>query len=65
MYICSCTEQQNIINNAVVMCICIYGFYILYYSNERSEERLPNIMWCRDPFMENLNEIEALNDIKT
>ena len=47
------------------MCICIYIFYILYYSNEQSEERLPDIMWCRDPFMENLNEIEALNDIKT
>ena len=34
-------------------------------SNEQqSEERQPDIMWCRDPFMEQLNEIEALNDIR-
>ena len=32
-------------------------------SNEQPEERLPNIMWCRDSFMEELNEIEELNDI--
>ena len=32
-------------------------------SNEHTEERLPDIMWCREPFMEELNEIEALNDI--
>ena len=32
-------------------------------SNEQHEERLPDVMWCRDPFMEELNEIEALNDI--
>ena len=35
------------------------------YSNEESEERLPDMMWCREPFMEELNDIEALNDIKT
>ena len=35
------------------------------YSNEESEERLPDIMWCHEPFMEELNDIEALNDIKT
>ena len=33
-------------------------------SNEESEERLPDIMRCREPFMEELNDIEALNDIK-
>ena len=33
-------------------------------SNEQPEEHLPNIMWCRDSFMEQLNDIEALNDIK-
>ena len=33
-------------------------------SNERFEEHLPDIMWCREPFMKELTEIEALNDIK-
>ena len=28
-----------------------------------NDERLPDIMWCREPFFEELNEIEALNDI--
>ena len=42
----------------------IHYICILYYSNDQSEEHLPNIMWCRDTFMENLNEIEALNDTK-
>ena len=38
-----------------LFCIC---------SNEQLEERQPDKMWCREPFMEELNEIEALNDIK-
>ena len=34
-------------------------------SNEPSEEEcLPDIIWCRDPFMEQLNEIEAMDGIK-
>ena len=32
-------------------------------SNEQPKEHIPDIMWCRDSFMEELNEIEALNDI--
>ena len=32
-------------------------------SNELPEECLPDNMLCRDSFMEELNEIEALNDI--
>ena len=35
------------------------------YSTEQSEEHSPDNMLCREPFMEELNEIEALNDIKT
>ena len=34
--------------------------YLSHYSN-RSDERLPDIMWCREPFMEVLNEIEDIN----
>ena len=26
-----------------------------------TDEHLPDIMWCRDPFMEALNEIEDIN----
>ena len=25
------------------------------------EEQLPDIMWCRDPFIEQLNEIEEMD----
>ena len=32
-------------------------------SYEHIEEHLPDIMWCREPFMEELKEIEALNDV--
>ena len=43
-------------------------FMLLYVfltcSNPEPEERLPNIIWCREPFFEELNEIEALNDIE-
>ena len=28
-----------------------------------TDEHLPDLMWCREPFFEELNEIEALNDI--
>ena len=31
------------------------------YSTQHSDERLPDIVWCRDPFMEALNEIEDIN----
>ena len=45
--------------------ICYMIQYLsLTCSNEESEERLPDIMWCCEPFMEELNEIEALNDIE-
>ena len=30
-------------------------------SNQRTDEQLPNIIWCREPFMEALNEIEDIN----
>ena len=28
-----------------------------------TDEHLPDLIWCREPFFEELNEIEALNDI--
>ena len=48
--------------NYVRSCSDLHKF--LLYSSQQSEEHLPNIMWCRDSFMEALNEIEALNDAK-
>ena len=39
---------------------CSYMFILRTYSN-RTDEHLPDIMWCRDPFMEALNEIEDIN----
>ena len=42
--------------NAVFLCIL---FHVVY--SNRTDERLPDIMWCRDPFMEALNEIEDIN----
>ena len=30
--------------------------FVFYYS-DRTDERLPDIMWCCEPFMEVLNEI--------
>ena len=37
-----------------------------YSSNdhERFEECPSDIMWCREPFLDDLNEIEGYNDIR-
>ena len=40
--------------------IYIASYFSCYYRN-RTDDRLPDIMWCRDPFMETLNEIEGIN----
>ena len=32
------------------------------HTKEQPDECLSDIMWCRDSFMKELNEIEALND---
>ena len=43
----------------------MFNFFFLNFSrreNEhRTDDRLPDIMWCRDPFMEALNEIDDMN----
>ena len=39
-------------------------YTFLTYSDQPTEECLPDIEWCREPFLEELNDIEALNDIK-
>ena len=33
----------------------------VFTCSNQTDERLPDIMWCRDPFMEALNEIEDIN----
>ena len=35
--------------------------YTVFTCSNQTDERLPDIMWCRDPFMEALNEIEDIN----
>jgi len=32
------------------------------YRNQ-SNERLPDIIWCREPFLEAMNDIEDLKDV--
>ena len=32
--------------------------------HRQSEECLPDITWCREPFLEQLHYIEAFNDIE-
>ena len=44
----------------VMMCIHVH---FTYSTEQQPERHPPDIMWCREPFMEELNEIEALNDI--
>ena len=41
----------------------MYNIFLLNAHSIPTDERLPDIMWCREPFFEELNEIEALNDI--
>ena len=41
----------------------MYNIFLLYAHSIPTDERLPDIMWCQEPFFEELNEIEALNDI--
>ena len=54
-YICCSSTAMQYINIRVFLFTC---------SNVQDEECLPDIMWCREPFMEEMTEIEALNDIR-
>ena len=68
MYICTyyvniklCTANYDLASaDNLVKYLCVVGiFFICSNELEPCEEQLPDIMWCRDPFMEQLNEIEA------
>ena len=63
MYVAVQSMHNNIIIIQSCSNVCIILTYY-YCSNEQSEEHPQEIMWCRDEFIENLNEIEALNDIE-
>ena len=41
--------------------IMLFMMYLTLICSNRSDEHLPNLMWCREPFMEALNEIEDIN----
>jgi len=44
-------------------CCLMYNTFITY-GIKPTEEHLPGIMWCCEPFLEELIEIEAFNDIR-
>ena len=48
-----------------MLCIVSYLLQLncLHSRRTSTDEHLPDIIWCREPFFEELNEIEALNDI--
>ena len=49
-----------IITIIINVTIQFYMFTVSTCSN-RTDDRLPDTMWCREPFMEALNEIEDIN----
>ena len=38
-----------------------YCMFTVYKRSNWIDDCLPDIMWCREPFMEALNEIEDIN----
>ena len=44
------------------VCYALFSTFIRHENeHERlTDDRLPDIMWCRDPFMEALNEIDDI-----
>ena len=63
--------EFNIIDNIniadlilMLLCTCVYVmcFIIHTFTNRnRSSDQLPDIIWCREPFFEVMNEIEDIN----
>ena len=43
---------------------CFYDHYTFVCSKQGDEEHLPDVIWCRDPFMEVLNEIKDIVNFK-
>ena len=41
---------------------CLLLFMIVYFRN-RCDEPLPDLIWCREPFLEEMKEISDLKDI--
>ena len=41
--------------------IMLFMMSLTLICSNRTDEHLPNLMWCREPFMEALNEIEDIN----
>ena len=35
--------------------------YVMYIYSNHTNEDLPDIIWCREPFMEVLNDIKDIN----
>ena len=46
-----------------MQCYHVVYAFLMICSNQETEGHLPDVMWCREPFFEELRGIEALNDI--
>ena len=59
---CIIRERQPVITQLLIMIIiCYHTIVHVYCCSNRTDECIPDIMWCREPFMEALNEIEDVN----
>ena len=39
----------------------MYAHYYSFTYSTQSDERLPDMMWCREPFLEVMKDIDDLN----
>ena len=53
-------QIENYIRIYYISRLCTYIVIHFPHSNQ-SDERLPDIMWCREPFLEIMKDIDDLN----
>ena len=58
LHIVTQTVKASLCNIDIAVQYCMST---VYTCSNRTDECLPDIMWCREPFMEALNEIEDIN----
>ena len=58
VHIVTQTVKISLCNIDIAVQYCMFN---VYTCSNRTDKHLPNIMWCREPFMEALNEIEDIN----
>ena len=55
-----CALTSYICNSRVVLFSVLCIFTSSHNYSDHTDEHLPDIMWCRDPLIEALNEIEDI-----